>query len=76
MRSIPASQKGPSVHSINVNGTTEAEDSEAPLKDLATTSPILAAKLARLPAEQVAMILGEWPAEGGISAARAGMPGS
>ncbi|WP_224089659.1 MULTISPECIES: hypothetical protein [unclassified Arthrobacter] len=59
-----------------MNGTTEPEDSEALLKDLATTSPILAAKLARLPAEQAAMIFGERPVEGGIRPARAGAPGS
>jgi hypothetical protein len=59
-----------------MNGTTETEDSEALLKDLATTSPILAAKLARLPAEQAALIFGERAAEGGISAATAGTSGS
>ncbi|MET4622444.1 hypothetical protein ABIE18_003914 [Arthrobacter sp. 2762] len=68
-----ASQKCPPVHTINMNGSTEAEDPKAFLEDLAATSPILAAKLARLPAEQAAMIFEERPAEGGISA---GTPGS
>lgn len=62
-----ASQNCPPVHSINMSGSTEAEDSKALLKDLATTSPILAAKLARLPAAQASMIFGERPTEGGIS---------
>ncbi|YCH09324.1 hypothetical protein ACTAQJ_07035 [Arthrobacter sp. alpha11c] len=56
-----------------MNGSTEAEDPKAFLEDLAATSPILAAKLARLPAEQAAMIFGERPAESGIST---GTPGS
>ncbi|MGO4589643.1 hypothetical protein [Paenarthrobacter sp. 2TAF44] len=55
-----------------MNASTEAEDSKVLLKDLATTSPILAAKLARLPAEQAAMIFGEKPAEGGICTGTSG----
>ncbi|XAS74048.1 hypothetical protein VUN82_09545 [Micrococcaceae bacterium Sec5.1] len=55
-----------------MSGSTEAEDSKALLKDLATTSPILAAKLARLPLEQAAMIFGEWSTEGGICTGTSG----
>jgi len=54
----------------------EAEEVKPDFEELATTSPILAAKLARLPAEQAAMIFGERPTEGWIGAARTGTPGS
>jgi hypothetical protein len=64
------------LHSNIVEEPKEAEDAKPILEDLATTSPILAAKLARLPAEQAAMILGERPTEGGVSPSRAGTPGS